>query len=371
MLRKQSKTSTGEFGGKLGSQTRAVTFQTRARLGRGLVGGAALLAMAVSVGGCSGRSETSVGRTSTDEPAAQPDEPTAQTDAPVAPETLEEFVEMFRSLLCASYEQCIGVDYCQQSTETEYDQLGVDLSRVTFHREAGLTCLDELRSDPCASNFAIQSDACKAVLEGTQQLNDSCQSSGECKHDLYCDLTEQCPGICRPSLAEGQPCSPEQDCKDGLDCQSAVCVVSPKVGESCAALDCELGLVCRNDICELVLPYQSQLGESCLDSSDCFGANYCDPETDRCMLAAELGEACGPKTCSYGLLCKDSVCQAPVAIGDSCTNDFECADYWCDAGKCRERGDIGADCSADLNCKSLNCNDGKCVSVFACRDDDL
>lgn len=80
--------------------------------------------------------------------------------------------------------------------------------------------------------------------------------------------------------------------------------------------------------CDGIFVGTRAVGESCDDTAQCAGDNFCDVPNPGC-----------------------GFCAARKADGQTCVDDEDCAGRYCDSnGSCGSQGGIGADCTADEYC---------------------
>ncbi|MEJ7733898.1 MAG: hypothetical protein WKG00_32480 [Polyangiaceae bacterium] len=109
------------------------------------------------------------------------------------------------------------------------------------------------------------------------------------------------------SVAEGDPCSDDLQCAEGLSCHDGLC------SASCPGM---LGQTCGGGApaCALYLT--------------------CDAATATCADGPGLGESCAFNECMAGLYCDGGSCLQAKPIGEACFNYRECESRVCDAGAC-------------------------------------
>lgn len=162
-------------------------------------------------------------------------------------------------------------------------------------------------------------------------------------------------------LTVGDVCDPNADtCGDGSTCIEYTVYDHPR---------CKLPLA---------------TGEACTADSNC-ASGSCDPSNDRC---AEASPSCrapdqtcvvGEDTCCAGTTCIEYTvydhprCRPPLATGEACTADSECASGACDGGQCAGPGGscraLGDTCVVGED----TCCSGSCVEYTIydhprCRD---
>lgn len=282
------------------------------------------------------------------------------------------FLADYRDALCEYYERCVGYfpeNECPLDTSLDWESLGVDETMLVFHPDEAEMCLEALHASLEVCEPLLQSShACERTAEGSGQQGDVCLGEMWCGQELYCDTSAQCPGRCTPRAKAGEPCD-VVPCARELECNRSVCVAPKLVGETCSVeAPCDSSLECEEGVCRTYKPYTSQLGEPCETMGDCFGINYCDPDTKKCVPLAQLGEACGEKPCDYQLRCVGSVCRAQVADGGECETYIDCEHLRCVDGTCGPQLGLGEACQESFDCRSYQCGtQGKCVASGSCE----
>jgi hypothetical protein len=167
----------------------------------------------------------------------------------------------------------------------------------------------------------------------------------QCEPELYCqyqfDGTTE-TATCLPYVLEGEACTPDSRCANGLGCApDGVCRGPGGVGEPCNTIGCEEGLIC-------------------------------DFAIDQCLAApSEVGLPCPFAICGAGLWCDNAmipegVCQPKIATGERCSGHPQCESGYCPAAYCLERPAAGEDCSAVGICQyGLVCDGATCIDASA------
>ncbi len=188
-----------------------------------------------------------------------------------------------------------------------------------------------------------------------------------------CDPTLSCRAdLCAPKLPEGEPCTSDSDCQDGLGCGAGdVCRPPSASGEPCEPFlhsQCAAGLFCKADAtCAPPIAF----GEPCASAERCDGCARCLSLGDeqRCRDVPVDGERCdGTFDCASGLWCDDSaadgldVCAPEVDDGGDCSASiFACAaEFDCTNDVCRPRAELGGDCTVDRCADGLFCVEDAC-----------
>jgi hypothetical protein len=287
-----------------------------------------------------------------------------------APDTLEAFYREYTDLSCQRSAACYGFTL---PTNCDWDELwfesyyGPKAANLVYHRAEAAKCLAVLRQSDCGDLDQVVLEACLGVVEGPGKANDSCTGSIDCGLELYCNKDAQCPGVCQARTSAGEDCN-VSPCKRGLTCASGVCSEPAQEGADCSTLECGDGLSCSDDVCKPYAPYRQELGESCESSTDCYGVEYCDLETNKCVRAGREGDECDVVPCHFEYYCAESVCRARKSNGETCAERLECESYTCIDGQCEELRDIGEECTGPLDCRTATCGeDGTCLPLDSCE----
>jgi len=226
--------------------------------------------------------------------------------------------------------------------------------------------------------------------------------------DAYCDrYTEMaCSVASRCGCLEGVPvdvCKSylRPDCVDGIETPVAagLAVYDPAKAGSCLAGMRAVVADCSTDgdefptACETFLAGALAEGEACPDYEWCRPGLECDGQV--CIDPPGPGESCQDNyICAQDLFCGgDEICHAYLGAGAACTQEDVCDDdlycseaqgtcrpypgrggdcadswgacadgYYCDPDStCQAQLTGGADCDQDEQCPSYDCQDGTCV----------
>jgi hypothetical protein len=233
-------------------------------------------------------------------------------------------------------------------------------------------CLTQLGKVSCELSATRLGTLCPGLIQGTKKAGDACTLDEECGAALFCDESRSCPGACTPLLSEGQSCSDNDACQNGLSCSNGAC--SKPIAAQFVAAE---GEACNPD------PARAEYCKSGLScaltgiSSGPSGAQVaftCEkPPTDG---SCHVGI---PEECPSGQYCEGTTgsvtgtCKLLPTIGAPCARHFPndttaqavCPpNSVCDAGTstCRAYAHLGEPCSADAECYSSRCKDGQCVA---------
>ncbi len=302
-----------------------------------------------------------------------------------------------------------GGESCEDNTETAIsDELGrldqaISSGKVKYDGTRAQACFDALVARGCSDDR--EPAACDAVLNGTVAVGGDCATRFECVGgDTYCKSDGSCPGKCAPRESAGGPCSANDDCASGLQCDRAVgrCFAPAGAGDRCGGgsePECGAGLFCLGEDEDKSQPgncrtiqeaFSGDSGERCLVATPLCKANLrCIVEgvdtatgsiTARCGTPVSSGAACKiavPDMCPADEYCAappdmlDGRCTKKPGAGAACVvrgKDQICASgLRCDGGTCRARQRLGGSCQADAVCYSEHCRSGGCASGNACE----
>ncbi len=214
-----------------------------------------------------------------------------------------------------------------------------------------LLTLSALTTLACSSSDS-GGDSGAAQDTGTLEVGEVCITTSQCKQgemEVLCACTpDSSETVCVAQREPGETCASENfaaGCRTGSRCVSRgsdpTCEAYALEGESCAELDCNPGLACRDDICGP----GGKAGEACNFFRDSCGEGvHCDFDDDICVPDAEIGEECSRSSdCVAGARCQSSggpyTCHAVRQLGEEC-DAFDCADDL----RCRSQADGSRRC---------------------------
>jgi len=213
----------------------------------------------------------------------------------------------------------------------------------------------------CTSPDQCESLACVQGSCSSGEVGHSCSATDPCAtEDLFCMDFK-----CKAKLAEGGYCFDAAHCDSGFclfeKCSSVSGEGDIPDGQTCATDDQCLSSICINAKCSAPLA----------DGLYCTNADHC--ESLACVQgfcsAGEVGHACTPTDdcATEDLICINSMCQAKLEDGVSCSNiDENCVSGLCVVGFCSS-GAADQTCSPEAACASddLVCIDSKCQAKLA------
>lgn len=286
--------------------------------------------------------------------------------------SLDQVAQEVSKAFCANAVDC-------HTAETEADCLAASNAQVEameayvangtviYHPEKLDACLAALKGAfSCSISSAINADpessitgACNPVFEGTVPENGACFDdeqcvSNECETDPNC-MEQCCEGKCAAAMADPTPA---------------------KIGESCAAANCESGAYCQTDMMGMPTTCAAKIamGQPCSDIYACAAPGVCNIDFQSgmgtCAVPPAEGATCNPNTV-FPCDRLDNVCdQASMKCvlkgldGAACTDNGDCVEYaHCEAGgKCAKDPGKGGTCDAmDDNCLGdLQCINSIC-----------
>ena len=236
-------------------------------------------------------------------------------------------------------------------------QAAVAAGTVTYAPSVLSDCKAAVDAAGCSVSDNPYMVACESALTGTVDEGGACSIDEECKGDLYCKYSGNCPGTCTQREAEGALCRADKNCQSGLTClassdSSGKCAVKPKLGEecgydlpgTCATQSSGAGVVCWG-------ASSSKRGKCvAIDAiaSQAIGSDCSVPTGSLCVAGA---------SCQIATLLLTGTCVASVASGTSCTLAFPdpCpSDQYCTA--------TGA--TAPGNCELLPLDGKPCATAL-------
>ena len=260
-------------------------------------------------------------------------------------------------------------------------------SSIAYDPEKAADCIGEMYARFCSEEFSeYMPPVCEQVFTGQLSEGESCSIDDQCADGLDCETTTECNGTCvvdPPDLCNGVECSEDEYC-DGTTCQ-------PKVGEGqpCTSdPECQEGLVCDDALgtASCVERGSRTEGELCDDSAVCAAGHICTSgictmldfvgEGETCSLAGSLTQVCKP-----GLGCLNlqsdgtGTCGALLQESAPCDLPYQChASYFCgepspgDPTVCIPLREIGESCNSNLECESFYCDGGtgQCAEAPSC-----
>jgi MYXO-CTERM domain-containing protein len=147
----------------------------------------------------------------------------------------------------------------------------------------------------------------------------TCYARSECEAGEYCTFAYEAeadgdsPGHCLPLLSADEPCEDGQ-CAEGLVCgrEAGHCLEIADEGEACTADDvCADGLVCNDASDPPECHPPAGEGEACANLDDCAEGLTCNAgvSPSECRAPAIEGGACGDVAdCASGLSCTGGAC---------------------------------------------------------------
>lgn len=206
-------------------------------------------------------------------------------------------------------------------------------SLQAYDPDGGRICLDAALETTCES--VLWQDQCAHVISGAAQLGEACGTSEDCAGHATGDAICGSDDVCTPPRAMGETAGLGESC--GRTCHQERGCVTYVGSESSAACQVEEGLTCGASACVPVLTE----GDSCLDEFECADGLYCDIT---CQAQLSAGDACPnevPFPCATGLFCSAGTCSAQLAIGQPCVTNADCSSMNCAAnGYCAHEGTL-------------------------------
>ncbi len=286
---------------------------------------------------------------------------------------------------------------------------GFDLQTDTLHcgvcnhactnAHGAVACIAGVCSPTCAPGWGDcdtnPDNGCETDLNVVSFCG-ACLVNAECPNGFFCD-----GGTCTKKWNDGHTCSDDFECSSSL-CRDLVCCNSDCSGicRGCAvmgsvgtctyyAADTDPEPECTQDLaatcgqtgwcdgggaCQLYSAGTECLAESCTGTSHlfadtCNGAGGCqDGGSEDCSPYVCLGTSCRTSCtitshCVAGFICTGNACVPQSGIGDSCSNDGECATGHCEDSVCCNR-----ECDGTCRACNLGGNIGTCIDHASGED---
>jgi hypothetical protein len=312
--------SNGGEGGSGGSSATGAAGRAGATAGRAGAGGAA--------GGGAG----APGGAGAGGAGGGPDGGAGAGGGPTAPLTYAEFVARRLAANCVSLVNCGR--YSEQSACERFEATFVaghlatvtkalEAGRATFDGAAAVPCLEAAQAQTACASPDVLVNECEGVLKGQVADGEPCAESVDCGDGSFCNVQEdQCPARCEPKRGWFDSIDPWQldGCAEGLyasETNWGTCLRFVPQGGSCEPLP-PPG------------PGQFNPPQECVPGSVCDG-------TFKCVPRSLPGESCGPGVgrCEFDD-CVDGKCAKPAGLTEPC--DISYGD------------DEQASCAWDLRC---------------------
>ncbi len=271
-----------------------------------------------------------------------------------------QFCSEFAAAWCAQDERCGWLQPAQRgecATRVTADcqsRLAPNLSVREYSPAAGAECVAAVRGWNCREHrnvdtsgvlYSWAAECAPAFARGRSPRGGKCASSADCASGFCFLATADC-STCQDYVAAGGAC--QTSATGSLRCD-------PRVAFCAAGSD---GGTCTS----LIAAGQGP----CTASVQCAGAATCtagfsdggtsDGGVRRCLDKSAVGAPCTANAECESTWCANNQCQAPSAIGSSCTSIGDlCADGGlCLDGQCRlrrEDGPLHGQCRSSLDCQ--------------------
>ena len=255
---------------------------------------------------------------------------------------------------------CISDAYCDSSDCDEGSH------RCRAKKDDGESCSsdDECENNNCYNGICQQKkkDDGESCSSDTGCESDNCNNGLCCKDGSYCcKSSSDCPGTyycerkdyrCINKKDNGDTCSSEEMCASGNCCESKC--MDPSVTCCQSNGDCPDGYSCDTtyNLCK-----EDDVGKKSI-SFPCSSDDECDTDSccgGKCQLSI-LTCCADTNVCKEGYFCHPSMktCSKLHAIGEKCSEDYECVSGNCMYSIC---------CASGKSCCK---DDGKCPSGQEC-----
>jgi hypothetical protein len=234
---------------------------------------------------------------------------------------------------------------------------GFRFTQANCERDAEKSLRGDLAQLP--DSLTYDGAAAAACIEETQR------SYAECNFDMGDLFSSPCVRIWQGSVAEGAPCTFDEECaapENAIsECADEVCTVyrarSKQNGDACVYDDeCPTGSICVDEC----LP-KGREGDPC--------STTCEAVDGDCLTRGGSPEGGAVCVRAEGLYCSDEgACATLVAEGQPCGDSQECAGAaFCSAGTCTRKLPDGATCEWD-ECIGECDDDGLCTGAAENED---
>lgn len=298
--------------------------------------------------------------------------------------------------ICSNSEDCTSSNVadgtaCAYSASKSNSPGGICISGV---------CEKECtQNSDCNDGFSCTSDTCDPTYGYCvyTPVNSACDDSNVCNGAETCDPddpgADQTTGcmagndiVCPP---DADPCTDDTSCDPSTGCSYDVmadgteCEISPDILEVCISgncvegcisdAQCDDGLTCTTDICNLAISYcEYTLNDDvCSDPDPCNGEETCSPYDQNHNPATGCVDG-APLVCDDGLYCNGT--ESCVTF-TGCVNGNlpDCDDgVDCTTDSCNENTDSCDNLADDNNCEDISpCQVGLCDSTEGCYTSQL
>lgn len=301
----------------------------------------------------------------------------------------EQFVPTLVDALCDGLAGCCqqaGFPHdparCRSGFAALYGSLMPSGAGVTYDPEAAGRCVTAFRAAAAGCRFDDDDDpaeaACESVYAGSTPLGGPCESSLDCARPAggapvdcameYDQATGEFNGTCAldktDTVDPGGACESSDDCRTPAGAERADCDYSgsSELGTCVALTRGEAG-----DPCSMTCTEQGSSGWSCTGGGPGDALCYTDDGLwcgagGVCEALLAIGETCSYEGCAVGAFCDAGTCAAQRAPGETCQNDDECLDGFCSEGDLctvfRKPGEACVDwdeCGPDAHCLNDVC----------------
>ena len=278
--------------------------------------------------------------------------------------------------LCNGFLLCIDGS-CVVNPETIVVCEGTDNACLTVECDAASGDCIEMALDEgticddgsiCTTGDACVGGQCSGTGEFLCDDENSCTDDA-CDPDTGCVFTPA-DGEC----TDGDPCTGNDTCIDGLCIGEAGANCDCEVDEDCADLEdddlCNGSLICVDSTC-VMNPETVVVCEEVED--DACNVQKCDPETGECgPIPVEDGTLCDDEDpCSFASECEEGICTGFDL--DPCDDENPCTADSCETGEgCVHEAQDGDCDDADFCTENDTCVEGFCAGApILCDDDNI
>jgi hypothetical protein len=262
---------------------------------------------------------------------------------------------------------------------SDYESLPVACSRfLAPNAYTRQSCYDGYQE---CTEGVCRGAACPRTCQPRGAEGEVCRLSTDCRSGLYCRISNTAAGIglCTAFGTLDAGCDNEQPCGPTMACISGQCQFPPRVNAPCPALVCETQAWCNSTPDGGYCFPRGDQGDTCSDDVQCLDGLLCDAVRSTCepKVLSTAGALCGTRqSCPTATACIGATssslgtCGVPRVEGEPCAVSSECTAHLAcrranDGGYvCGARAQSGQSCAFDRDCRVLSrCRLGTCVDL--------
>ena len=180
---------------------------------------------------------------------------------------------------------------------------------------------DECQSQACnKAACTATTQCCAGTCAAKIAAGGDCSPSGsKCADDLFCKRESTAStAICAAFIADGQPCTRNDECVAGRWCNvvagtsAGTCGVPPARGQACPNVACDSSADLCDPTSKTCVARIAVGGDCTAIPTGCVVYANCDATTKKCVARKRGGEACVQTSdCLGGVDCTGGVCVPP------------------------------------------------------------